>query len=335
MLTWPHGRGDWGRELPEVEETFLRLARAIASRQGLLVTCHGEGLAARIRQMLRDCGERATVFAAASNDIWVRDHGPITVLDEDARPRLLDFRFNGWGGRYPADLDNDLTVTLDRLGAFGGRPVVDLPWVLEGGSLDSDGAGTLLTTSRCLLDGRRNPGTDRSWWEAGFRQWFGVSRVLWLNHGELQGDDTDGHVDMLARFIAPDTIVHVACDDPADPHYGPLRAMKHELGTFRRANGSPYRLVALPWPAPRHDGQGQRLPLSYANFLLINGAVLMPVYDVPQDADALDLMRSLFPARDIVPIPAMPLILQRGSVHCATQHIPLGAPSAAYERRRT
>ncbi len=335
MLTWPHAGGEWGSELPLVEETFLRLARTIASRQTLLVACHGGELAGRVRHLLRDCGDQVTVFPTASNDIWVRDHGPITIIGEDGRPRLLDFRFNGWGGKYPADLDDALTAALARQGAFGNRSVLHLPWILEGGSLDSDGEGTLLTTGRCLLDPRRNPDTDRDWWEEGFRRWFGVSRVLWLAHGELQGDDTDGHVDMLARFITADTIVHVACDDPADPHYHPLHTMKQELDTFRRADGSPYRLIPLPWPSPRHDAQGRRLPLSYANFLLINGAVLVPAYDVPEDVEALELMRSLFPNRDVVPIPAMPLIRQGGAVHCATQHIPLGGHRAAYVSRRT
>ena len=323
LLTWPHAGGDWGSDLAAAEAAFLDLARAIAKHQPLVIACQDERIADRVSTALRNAGT-VSVHTVPSDDIWIRDHGPITVLDGDNRPRLLDFRFNGWGGKYPASRDDAVSRSLHRLGAFGGLSMESIPWVLEGGSVDSDGAGTLLTTSRCLLDDARNRGTDRPWWEARFHEWFGVNRVLWLDHGELEGDDTDGHVDMLARFVARDTIVHVACDDPADAHHEALQRMEAQLRGFRDASGQPYNLVPLPWPAARYDEERQRLPLSYANFLLINDAVLMPCYDQVRDEAALSLIASLFPRRSVVPVPAMALIRQRGSVHCATQQIVAG-----------
>ncbi len=324
LLTWPHAHGDWGHHLDEAQQTFAAMARAIASRQRLVISCHDTESLAQVEALTRGLSSVERLLIP-SNDIWVRDHGPITVL-QSGQPRLLNFRFNGWGNKYPAKLDDQIPRALAPA-AFPGTPLESVDLVLEGGSIESDGAGTLMTTRRCLLHPGRNPSLDELATERALRDWLGVRKVLWLEHGELEGDDTDGHVDMLARFAPGNRILYSACDDPDDVHYRPLQAMERELRAFRNSEGAPYELLPLPWPPARHDEDGQRMPLSYANFLVINGAVLVPVYDVPTDQPALELIRHAFPGRAIVPIDALPLIRQHGSVHCASMQIP--APATA------
>lgn len=324
LLTWPHPQTDWAPILDEAEEVFVQIAREVTLRQGLIVVCRDEAHEVRICRMLSGAGavmERVVTALAPSDDTWARDHGPITVL-EDGHPVLLDFRFNGWGGKYPADADDALTGRLHRQGAFGELPLRPVEQVLEGGAIDSDGAGTLLTTRSCLLAPTRNPDLDAAGVEAMLRDTLGVERVLWLEHGHLEGDDTDGHVDTLARFCDAQTIAHVTCDDPGDPHHGPLAAMTRELEALRTADGRPYRLIPLPLPAPVHDLEGRRLPATHANFLILNGAVLVPTYNDPADATALVALQQVFPGREVVGIDCRPLIRQFGSLHCVTMQIP-------------
>ncbi|MFP4243533.1 MAG: agmatine/peptidylarginine deiminase [Ectothiorhodospira sp.] len=324
LLTWPHPETDWAPILEEAEEVFVQIAREVTHRQGLIVACRDEAHEVRICRMLSGAGtvmERVVTALTPSDDTWARDHGPITVL-EDGRPVLLDFRFNGWGGKYPADADDAITRSLHRQGAFGDLPLRPVGRVLEGGAIDSDGAGTLLTTRSCLLAPTRNPDLDAAGVEAMLRETLGVERVLWLDHGHLEGDDTDGHVDTLARFCDPQTIAHVVCTDPSDPHHGPLTAMTRELEALRTADSRPYRLVPLPLPAPIHDLEGRRLPATHANFLILNGAVLVPTYNDPTDADALAALQAAFPQREVVGIDCRALIHQSGSLHCVTMQIP-------------
>ena len=266
---------------------------------------------------------RVITVPAPANDTWARDHGPITVDTADG-PALLDFRFNAWGDKFPWEKDDALNRHLANAGVFGKHPLQPVDFVLEGGSIESDGAGTLLTTSECLLTPSRNPSMDRTAIEQLLEEVLGVDRILWLNHGYLAGDDTDSHIDTLARFCAPDHICYVTCPDVADEHYSALAAMEEELQEFRQADGTPYRLTPLPWPDPIYDEDGERLPATYANFLIINGAVLLPVYDVPQDEEAVRIMAGIFPDREIIPIDCRPLIYQHGSLHCVTMQIPAG-----------
>jgi agmatine deiminase len=266
---------------------------------------------------------RVAITELPTNDTWCRDFGPITVLRR-GRPCLLDFGFNGWGLKGRADLDNQVTRRLHAAGAFGRTPLESVGLILEGGSIDSDGTGTLLTTSECLLSPNRNPHLIRADIERELRNRFGLRRLLWLEHGALAGDDTDSHVDTLARFVSEDTIVHVACEDRRDPHYRPLKAMAAELRAFRTAAGRPYRLLPLPWPKAVYDEKQQRLPATYANFLVINGAVLMPTYRDPNDAAALAVLREAFPGRDVIGIYCRPIIWQHGSLHCLTMQFPAG-----------
>ena len=325
QLTWPNDRGDWAPYLTQVEPVFIEIAREVARRERLIVSCYDGIQCAAVADRLRTAGvnvDNVELFPIPSNDTWARDHGPITVF-ANQEPLLLDFIFNGWGGKYSAELDTQITARLIAAGAFSARhQPVDL--VLEGGGIETDGAGTLLTTTSCLLAPTRNPQFNQAQLEARLGQLLGVDRFLWLHHGHLAGDDTDGHIDTLARFCSTDTIVYQGCNDPGDEHYQTLKAMAAELRTLRTRAGNLYRLVELPWPQPKHNSEGQRLPGTYANFLIINGAVLVPTYQDPADAAALETLRHCFPDREIVGIDCSALILQFGSLHCVTMQLPAG-----------
>lgn len=332
QLTWPHQHGDWRASLTEVEPVFARIATEISLREQVLIVCRDVDHRRHVLDRLQDSGaqlDRIITALAPSDDTWARDHGPITV-QEDGSLRLLDFVFNGWGGKYPAAHDNVLSQALHRAGVFGDVPLQSLTLELEGGAIESDGTGTLLTTEACLLRGNRNPGHDRASLEAELRKEFGLERLLWLRHGELAGDDTDGHVDTLARFCDAGTIAHVVCDDPDDEHYESLAAMTEELRALRTMDGQPYRLVPLPLPAAIRDEHGQRLPATHANFLIVNGAVLVPTYDDPHDRVALQALADCFPDRTVVGIDCRPLIRQYGSLHCVTMQLPEGVLAAAH-----
>ena len=326
ILTWPHPGTDWHSRLAETENLYIEIAGTIARYECLLIICCD----ARHRQHVSRLLERASIalqavhFAiAGTNDTWVRDYGPIAA-SRDGRLVLHDFTFDGWGGKYPAALDNQVNRSLLEGGFFGSNEILQQQLVLEGGSIDSDGCGTLLTTTHCLLESGRNPGYDRARLETRLRELLGIERVLWLAHGELAGDDTDAHVDMLARFCSPGTIAYSSCNDPHDEHFAPLAAMERELRAFRDREGKPYELVPLPLPRPVLDKTGRRLPASYANFLIINGAVLVPVYADPADAVAVAALAGCFPGRRVEPLNCLPLIQQNGSLHCATMQLPAG-----------
>ncbi|PLX85702.1 MAG: agmatine deiminase [Desulfuromonas sp.] len=323
LLAWPHPGSDWTPILHLVEPVFTEIARQAARFGKVLIVAHD---ASAVRAGLGSVGadhERVRILEIPNNDTWSRDFGPITIL-ENGSPVLLDFGFNGWGLKFPADLDNLISRRLHAAGAFGAAPLRTTGLVLEGGSIDSDGKGTILTTSECLLGPNRNPHLDRGMIETRLREHFGADRVLWLENGYLAGDDTDAHVDTLARFAPGDAILHMACDDPEDEHFEPLRRMAAELERFRTPAGAPYRLLPLPWPKPRFDDEGQRLPATYANFLALNGAVLVPTYGDPADEAALKTIGLAFAGREIVGIDCSPLILQHGSLHCVTMQLPRG-----------
>ena len=196
--------------------------------------------------------------------------------------------------------------------------------MLEGGAIDTDGFGSLLTTTRCLLESARNPEMDKVALETCFHEVLGIERILWIDHGMLLGDDTDGHVDMLARFCSPHDIAYLQCTDPGDAHYGELSSMEQQLRSFLAHDGTPYTLHPLPMPGAVYSDAGERLPASYANFLIINHAVLVPVYDDPADQQSLGVLQRCFPDREIIAINCLPLIQQYGSLHCATTQLPEG-----------
>jgi agmatine/peptidylarginine deiminase len=325
QLTWPHEATDWGPRLASVEPVFAAIGAAIARHESLLVVCRDTDHRSHVLEQLRAAGtdlDRVQLGIAVADDTWARDHGAITVL-EDGQPILLDFVFNGWGGKFPAEQDNRLTTNLAAQGRFGTTPVETVDLVLEGGSIESDGAGTLLTTRHCLMQPTRNPDLSMADIEHELRRLFGGQRVLWLEHGALEGDDTDGHIDTLARFCDPATIAYVECSDPRDPQYPELERMASELAALVQPSGEPYRRVALPLPTPQFD-EGRRLPATYANFLIINDAVLVPLYDDPADAIAMERVGSAFPGRSAVGIDCREIIRQGGSLHCLTMQFPLG-----------
>jgi agmatine deiminase len=321
QFTFPHPDSDWADSLSYVTPTFVELITTVSEYQPVLVVCQDRDAVGRL---LPDADPRHLLLVEApSDDTWARDHGGITV-EEDGSWVVLDFMFNGWGLKFPARRDNLITERLHGMGVFGDTPRRIPGLVLEGGALETDGQGTLLTTVECLLSPNRNPHLDRSALEAALTHWLGVDRFLWLHHGYLAGDDTDSHVDTLARFIDPQTIAYVACDDPADEHYAALQQMKQELEAFRTRDGQPYRLVPLPLPRACHAKDGRRLPATYANFLIINEAVLVPTYRVPEDGVAIKQLQECFPDRTIETIDCRPLIEQHGSLHCATMQYPAG-----------
>jgi agmatine deiminase len=326
LLAWPHEETDWHPVLEEVEPVFIRLVGEISRfERVVVVTADREDLVRKLKDAGIDAAQ-LIIHECPTNDTWTRDFGPVTVFDEN-RPRLLDFGFNGWGLKFPACYDNQVTRQLHRAGAFGTTPVQTSGLILEGGSIESDGHGTLLATSRCLLDVNRNPHLTQRQIEEELSRLLGARHFLWLQNGYLAGDDTDSHIDTLARLCPDDTILHVACNDPHDEHFATLNAMTEELQAFRTPEGRPYRLIPLPWPEPRNDETGQRLPATYANFLVINGAVLVPTYHDPSDALALSAVGQAFPGRAIIGIDCRPLILQHGSLHCVTMQLPHGVLS--------
>ena len=323
QLTWPHENSDWGPTLHEVDPCFDAIATAISRCECVLVACADpERVTGRLRRAGADM-EQVRVYQVDTNDTWARDHGPITV-ERGSAPLILDFGFNGWGGKFPAALDDFVTTALFAQKAFGEIAMESIPVVLEGGSIESDGRGTILTTASCLLNPNRNGETTEPEAEFILRDHLGAQRVLWLRHAHLDGDDTDGHIDTLARFCDAQTIAYVACTNKRDKHYGPLRAMEDELRQMRTTRGKPYSLVPLPWPKACYDSEKHRLPATYANFLIVNGAVLVPTYKDPADAKAMEIIQGCFPGRDIVGIDCRPLIVQHGSLHCVTMQIPAG-----------
>lgn len=331
LLTWPHPHGDWRNSLDTVEAVFTHIASEIAQRETLVVVCYDRSHRQHIREVLGRAGVdgRAVRYGISpSNDAWARDHAPLTVLDK-GRPVLLDFLFNGWGGKYPYARDNAVSRALATQGVFATSPMISLDLVLEGGSIDSDGHGTLLTTPRCLLHPARNPGMQRPRLRQLLQEHLGISRIHWLQHGALAGDDTDGHIDMLARFAARDTLLYQACDERDYPYFDDLQAMRAELESLTCGDGKPYRLLALPWPGPKYNPAGQRLPASYANFLILNAAVLVPTYEDRADDAACDVIQSAFPDRTVVAVNCRPLIEQYGSLHCVTMQFPAAVELAA------
>lgn len=327
MLTWPHADTDWAPYLSEVEPVYIAIAKEVLKRQSLVLVCHNEVLQTHVQNLLSEAGVNAAnlyTVPIPCNDTWARDHGPLTVINKDGDVVALDFIFNGWGGKYESDLDNCINEHLMTSRFIQAkRKVIDM--VLEGGGIEVDDNGHLLTTEQCLLNPNRNPELNRQQIESKLNQVFGTTKVLWLKEGELDGDDTDAHIDTLARFAPNNTIVYVQCSDKNDEHYDSLKKMEQELKALRTQTGDPFNLVSLPFPSTCLNEDGERLPATYANFLVINGAVLFPTYRQPdQDQHALVQCQQAFPELDIIAIDCLPLIHQFGSLHCISMQLPKG-----------
>ncbi len=319
LITWPNEHTDWADSLMEVTECYKKIAHAISTRQQLVIICHDSKM---VKEELGDIfNSNIQLLEAPYNDTWIRDYGPITVFEEE-KPKWLDFQFNGWGRKFEAGKDNALTAFLKKE-LFPYLTLEDhLSFVLEGGSIESDGQGTLLTTSHCLMANNRNQPLSRGGIEKYLKEALGVKRILWLEFGWLEGDDTDGHIDTIARFCDEHTIAYVKVEDKNDNHFHDFTDMERELIAFANAEGKPYKLVPLPMPDAVFSPEGKRLPATYANFLIINGAVLMPIYNCKQDELAVQQLTSAFPDREVIGINCLPLIRQNGSLHCMTMQIP-------------
>ncbi|MDR3269656.1 MAG: agmatine deiminase family protein [Tannerella sp.] len=323
QLTWPHEGTDWAPTLDEVIPCFVAIAGEVMKREKVLIVCPDEaGVRRQLGALAND--SRICFREMETNDTWARDHGGITVF-ADGVPTVYDFVFNGWGMKFAAHHDNLITRRLFRSGTFASDvEVVNMqPFVLEGGSIESDGQGTLLATVECLGSVNRNEYLNQPQLEYHLKDFFGAERILWLKNGYLAGDDTDSHIDTLARFCDENTIAYVQCTDPADEHFFELQAMQAELQAFRTLSGYAYRLIPLPMAEPV-VWNGERLPATYANFSIINGAVLMPCYRSRLDETARAILQKAFPDREIVGIDCLPLIKQHGSLHCVTMQYPAG-----------
>ena len=330
QLTWPHCDTEW-YELEKVIDCYVEIAYNILRFEPLLIVTRDiEECKEDIRRAASAKGleidlEKIRFYEAPLNDTWARDHGGISVFGDNGEKYLYDFVFNGWGQKFASDLDNQLTKKIFSQGAFEDDVMgVDMrPYVLEGGSIDSDGCGTMLTTTECLCSVNRNEYLSKEEIESELCGAFGLERILWLDHGTIIGDDTDSHVDILARFCSPDTIAYMQCTDPDDPHYEPLAAMEKQLRSFSTLDGKRYNLVPLPLPEPLYLDD-YRLPASYANFLIINGAVLLPGAGSELDEVARRRLQEVFPDREVIVIDCRALLSGHGSLHCITMQFPKG-----------
>lgn len=329
QLTWPHRNTDWAYIFDDVVDCYCNMAREISKREPLLIVAQHPNEVIEALTSRNIPTQNIRMFSCKTNDTWARDHGFITCVHNEQKI-LMDFQFNGWGMKFASNFDNQINKNLYDADAVEGIYTNCLDFVLEGGSIESDGNGTLMTTSPCLLAPNRNDVMNKAEIEIQLCQFFNADRVLWLNHSWLAGDDTDGHIDTVARFCSEDTIAYVQCLDINDEHYQELKAMEDELKEFTKKDGNPYNLIPLPMPKAIYaddefddNGKIQRLPATYANFLIMNNSVLMPTYNQPEiDQIAINQLKVAFPDKEIIGIDCCVLIKQHGSLHCCTMQYP-------------
>ncbi|HEY5667157.1 MAG TPA: agmatine deiminase family protein [Gammaproteobacteria bacterium] len=321
-ISWPHNRETWPRVLGQAEAAMAEVVAALAPHEIVCINVQDELQARRVESLLADRvpGDRIRLFHVATDDAWIRDYGAIVVRDSGAPAgaTAVDFDYNAWGGKYPP-YDRDRAVAA-RMAELLGLPRVHCPIVLEGGSVDVDGEGLALVTEQCLLNPNRNPSLGRSEIETWLRDLLGANECVWLGEG-IDGDDTDGHIDNLARFVGPRSVVAVVTDNEADPNYRALRDNFRRLEEYRDRRGRKLDVRELPLPDPVMRG-GSRLPASYANFYIANEVVLMPAFGLPADAVAAGVLADCLPSRRVVPIDCRDLIVGLGALHCLTQQIP-------------
>ena len=336
MITWPNAETDWAPYLTEITQTYITLAKIIAQHEKLIIAAQNpeEVREELSKRLSNETMARVSIYPCPINDTWARDHGPITIRDTANDSRLLlDFKFNGWGEKFDWQKDNAITANLFGQKAFrdttsDSQSAKDVfledhtDFVLEGGSIESDGKGTVFTTAQCLLAPHRNQPMNEQAITEKLKDTLGAEHIVWLHHGNLIGDDTDGHIDTIVRVCPNDTLVYVGCEDKEDAQYDDFHALEEELKTLRTAEDRPYRLLKLPMPdAMIYDGE--RLPATYANFLILNGAVILPVYNQPtKDLAAFHILQEAFPDREVIPLDASVIVRQHGSIHCITMQIP-------------
>lgn len=329
LMAWPHLDSDWGYIIREAREQFARLVSAMIQNgeRILLLSVEPDATYSYLREYMDRNGMsvprdfREDIVFMEHNDTWTRDYGPIGVINKDTgTPALLDFGFNAWGLKFPANLDNQVNSRLKGKVLDDGAYVDCRDFILEGGSIETDGNGTLLTTAECLLNPNRNPTYTRQEIEKILSDRLGFDRFLWLHHGHVEGDDTDSHIDTLAR-LAPDDVIIYSGGDPEE-----MRLMEEELKGFTTRQGSPYRLVKLPAPDPIHDEEGRHLAATYANYLVTPRAVYLPTYgQFENDTLALELLKGVYPERKIIGVDCTTLIKQGGSLHCSTMQLVPGS----------
>ncbi|CAA6799512.1 MAG: Agmatine deiminase (EC [uncultured Sulfurovum sp.] len=317
LMAFPHKNSDWADDLKSALVPFIRTAQAIAYTTPVYIICDNKE---EISNLF--CYPRNLSFIEIeTNDTWIRDFGYISVV-EDGEVKLLDFTFDAWGGKFDAELDNEVNKVLHKKGYMGVTPLESINFVLEGGSIESDGEGTILTTTACLCNPNRNGGLSKDEVAKKLEEYFGAKRVLWLDYGYLAGDDTDSHIDTLARFVSTDTIMYVQCLDEEDEHYGALKKMEDELKEFKDNEGKFYNLLPLPLPSAKYDEEKNRLPATYVNFLITNGALVYPTYSVVEDKIADAVFKDFFKDKEIIPVECSRLIEEGGSLHCSTMQVP-------------
>ncbi|MCP1726696.1 agmatine/peptidylarginine deiminase [Natronospira proteinivora] len=330
QLTWPHDEGDWAHNLQPARRCFTQIATALSRYQTVLIVARDDGEWHAISRALAAAGAhlpRCRFVLAPSDDSWARDHAPLTVTTPQG-PALIKFTFNGWGGRHPANKDNQLAQALHSQGVFGKCPLIESGLILEGGAIETDGQGHFLLRESCIVNENRNIGMNHSAMAQALQEWLGAERIHWLSTGNLAGDDTDGHIDTLARFGPQGAVLHQSCDDATDPHFEPLAAMADALRGLLDPTGRERALIPLPLPRPIHDSKGRRMPAGYANFLVANQQVLVPTYQDPADETALLKIGAAFPEHEVRGIDCRALIRQGGSLHCVTMQYPDGVVPA-------
>lgn len=344
LLTWPHGKTDWKPYLKEITKVYLQLADIITRHERLLiVTPQPAVVQSELKERLSSGQmEKVQLYEIETDDTWARDHGPLTLVSTKHAAtwivpiHLLDFNFNGWGEKYPYAKDNAINLQLYYGGAFQGALENHTDFTLEGGAIESDGKGTIFTTASCMLAPHRNEPLERRDIDERLRILFHVPRVVWIEHGRLIGDDTDGHIDTILRVAPNDTLLYIG-DVPADdPMHDDFVQLEEQLRNLRTLDGKSYRLLKLPLPDALYDdgkevtdvpdAGNNRLPATYANFIVLNGAVIVPTYGQPEhDEMAKKQIALAFPNREIVGVDARTVIRQHGSLHCLTMQLPDGA----------
>lgn len=333
QLTWPHAQTDWKPYLYQITATFIDMTRIISAHEKvIIVSPHIDDVIALLKvEIPKEQHKNLLFYHCRTNDTWARDHAFLTVEATTTAPgfytqhHLLDFKFNGWGEKFPAEFDNKINSELYFKGAFNGALENHNDFVLEGGSIESDGNGTIFTTSLCLMAPQRNQPMSKEQIETRLKDMLYAERIVWIDHGHLTGDDTDGHIDTIVRCAPSDTLLYVGCDKASDPQYEDFKALEVQLQSLRTKKGLPYRLLRLPMPDAIYDGD-DRLPATYANFVIINGAIIYPTYAQPEkDSEAKDVIQQAFPDREVIGIDARTVIRQHGSLHCLTMQFPEGA----------
>jgi len=322
-LSWPHNQDTWPGGIESIFKGYLHFIKEVSQHELVCINVFDAAMEAEASKMLKDeeVGlENIQFFQHATNDAWCRDHGPCFIIDSEGKKQVINWGYNAWGEKYPPfNLDNEIP---SKVASALGLACIEPDFILEGGSVDFNGQGTVLTTSCCLLNPNRNPGVSKETVEGKLKKYFGVTQVLWLEHG-IAGDDTDGHIDTLARFVGPETVVTIVEDDPSEINFDPLQKNLASLRAMRLPSGQPLKVVPLPMPNPRFH-QGQRLPVSYANFYICNSAVIVPTFRDPNDSVAISILESLFKDRKVVGVDSYEIIRGLGSYHCLCMQEPVG-----------